>query len=33
MAAPVELRTERLRLRAWRSADREPFAALNADPR
>jgi RimJ/RimL family protein N-acetyltransferase len=29
---PVELRTERLVLRAWREADREPFAALNADP-
>lgn len=27
-----ELRTERLRLRRWRSADRRPFAALNADP-
>jgi RimJ/RimL family protein N-acetyltransferase len=24
--------TERLQLRSWRSADREPFAALNADP-
>lgn len=24
--------TERLRLRAWRPEDREPFAALNADP-
>ncbi len=24
--------TERLVLRAWRPADREPFAALNADP-
>jgi RimJ/RimL family protein N-acetyltransferase len=30
---PAELRTERLRLRPWRLADREPFAALNADPR
>jgi len=29
----VELRTERLLLRRWRAADREPFAALNADPR
>lgn len=29
----VELRTERLVLRAWRDADRAPFAALNADPR
>jgi len=28
-----ELRTERLRLRGWRDADRAPFAALNADPR
>lgn len=28
----TELRTERLLLRAWRPADREPFAALNADP-
>lgn len=27
-----ELRTERLILRAWRASDREPFAALNADP-
>ena len=25
------LRTERLVLRAWRAADREPFAAMNAD--
>ena len=29
---PSELRTERLVLRRWRAADREPFAALNADP-
>jgi len=28
---PVELRTERLILRDWTDADREPFAALNAD--
>ena len=28
-----ELRTPRLLLRRWRAADREPFAALNADPR
>ncbi|GAB7052087.1 GNAT family N-acetyltransferase [Catenuloplanes indicus] len=28
----TELRTERLTLRRWRDADREPFAALNADP-
>ena len=27
-----EITTERLVLRAWRPADREPFAALNADP-
>jgi ribosomal-protein-alanine N-acetyltransferase len=26
------LRTERLLLRPWREEDREPFAALNADP-
>jgi RimJ/RimL family protein N-acetyltransferase len=28
----TELRTPRLRLRQWRDADYEPFAALNADP-
>jgi RimJ/RimL family protein N-acetyltransferase len=28
----VELETERLRLRRWRSEDRDPYAALNADP-
>jgi ribosomal-protein-alanine N-acetyltransferase len=28
-----EIRTERLVLRRWRPSDREPFAALNADPR
>jgi len=28
-----EIVTDRLRLRAWLPADREPFAALNADPR
>jgi RimJ/RimL family protein N-acetyltransferase len=33
MALPREIRTERLWLRRWRDADREPFAALNADPR
>ena len=27
-----ELRTDRLLLRRWREADREPFAAMNADP-
>lgn len=29
---PNELKTERLRLRRWQESDREPFAALNADP-
>ena len=28
----AELRTSRLLLRRWRDDDREPFAALNADP-
>jgi RimJ/RimL family protein N-acetyltransferase len=28
----IELDTPRLRLRQWREADREPFAAMNADP-
>jgi len=28
-----EVRTARLRLRGWRASDREPFAAMNADPR
>lgn len=28
----IEVDTPRLRLRPWRAADREPFAALNADP-
>jgi len=28
----VELETERLRLRRWTDADREPYAVLNADP-
>jgi RimJ/RimL family protein N-acetyltransferase len=27
-----QLRTERLLLRRWRDTDREPFAAMNADP-
>lgn len=31
--APIELATARLVLRRWRRGDREPFAALNADPR
>ncbi len=29
----IEIDTDRLRLRQWCAADREPFAALNADPR
>ena len=33
MQLPRELRTERLLLRRWRREDREPFAAINADPR
>lgn len=33
MAKLIEFETERLRLRQWKAADREPFAALNADPR
>jgi ribosomal-protein-alanine N-acetyltransferase len=28
----TELRTDRLLLRQWRPEDREPFAAMNADP-
>lgn len=28
----VEIRTDRLILRRWQDRDREPFAALNADP-
>lgn len=32
MGPSPELRTSRLVLRRWRPADREPFAALNADP-
>lgn len=31
MGAEPELQTARLRLRRWMEADREPFAALNAD--
>src|SRR5437764_9532227 len=30
---PSELRTPRLLLRPWQASDRQPFAALNADPR
>ena len=29
---PIAIRTERLLMRRWCPADREPFAALNADP-
>jgi RimJ/RimL family protein N-acetyltransferase len=32
MNAPIEFETRRLLLRQWRAADREPLAALNADP-
>ncbi len=32
MKIPIEFETQRLLLRQWRAADREPFAALNADP-
>jgi len=32
MSAANEFTTARLVLRRWREADREPFAALNADP-
>ena len=32
-STPVIIETARLRLRPWRDADLEPFAALNADPR
>ena len=31
--SPPTIETARLRLRPWRDADLEPFAALNADPR
>ena len=33
MTRPIEFETQRLRLRQWLPKDREPFAALNADPR
>ena len=33
MNSVPELRSDRLYLRRWCAADREPFAALNADPR
>ncbi|WP_010582349.1 GNAT family N-acetyltransferase [Schlesneria paludicola] len=32
MPEPIQLTTDRLLLRPWRDSDREPFAALNADP-
>jgi ribosomal-protein-alanine N-acetyltransferase len=32
MGSQPQLRTERLLLRPWRVKDREPFAAMNADP-
>jgi RimJ/RimL family protein N-acetyltransferase len=32
MSSEPRLRTERLLLRPWRDEDREPFAAMNADP-
>ena len=32
MAGVIEFDTPRLRLRQWRESDRDPFAALNADP-
>jgi RimJ/RimL family protein N-acetyltransferase len=32
MPEPIEIRTPRLLLRQWRCSDREPYAALNADP-
>lgn len=32
MGHPIEITTERLRLRQWREDDREPFALMNADP-
>lgn len=32
MNPAIEVETPRLRLRQWRESDREPFAAMNADP-
>lgn len=32
MSTPDSLRTDRLVLRRWRESDRDPYAALNADP-
>jgi len=33
MSTVVTLASGRIRLRAWRDEDREPFAAMNSDPR
>ncbi|WP_078084663.1 GNAT family N-acetyltransferase [Microbulbifer mangrovi] len=33
MTQLIEPKTQRLQLRQWRESDREPFAAMNADPR
>jgi RimJ/RimL family protein N-acetyltransferase len=32
MASVIEFETPRLRLRQWRESDRQPFAAMHADP-
>jgi RimJ/RimL family protein N-acetyltransferase len=32
MSELIEFETERLKLRQWKSSDRDPFAAINADP-
>ncbi|MDM0073773.1 GNAT family N-acetyltransferase [Variovorax sp. J2P1-59] len=32
MSTPIEITTQRLLLRQWRDSDREPYAALCADP-
>lgn len=32
MTSLIEIQTERLFLRQWRTEDRKPFAAMNADP-
>jgi len=32
MSTAIEITTQRLRLRQWRDSDREPYAAMNADP-
>jgi RimJ/RimL family protein N-acetyltransferase len=32
MPTPIEITTQRLHLRQWSDADREPYAAMNADP-